>query len=256
MRTPNLSTDHKLNHIYNPDTGIKLTYDSLRKLDKERWETSFANEIGRLAQEVGERMKSGNDNMFFIPKSAIPANRKVTYANPVCDYRPLKDEPYRVRLVVVGNRLNYDADTGAPTANLLDVKILLNSIISTPGARFATIDIKDFSYALQWPSTSISRSPSDGSLRKFVYNTIPSTRAEVNIMKAYSSKNLYSLVNDHGYVYCEVRKGMSWIKNFEAIFVNQQYRVADKVCLDSGRRYMSSHYFSEYWSSKLRSKID
>ena len=48
----------------------------------------------------------------------------------------------------------------------------------------------------------------------------------------------------------------SWIKNFEAIFVNQQYRVADKVCLDSARRYMSSHYFSEYWSSKLRSKID
>lgn len=50
--------------------------------------------------------------------------------------------------------------------------------------------------------------------------------------------------------------GVSWIKNFEAIFVNQQYRVADKICLDSARRYMSSHYFSEYWSSKLRSKID
>ena len=195
VRTPNLSTDHKLNHIYNPDTGIKLTYDSLRKLDKDRWETSFANEIGRLAQGVGERMKSGNDNMFFIPKSAIPANRKVTYANPVCDYRPLKDEPYRVRLVVGGDRLNYDADTGAPTANLLDVKILLNSIISTPGARFATIDIKDFFLCTP--------------MAIYEYIKIPFRWIPEEIRLQY---NLYSLVDDHGYVYCEVRKGMYGLK--------------------------------------------
>ena len=44
--------------------------------------------------------------------------------------------------------------------------------------------------------------------------------------------------------------GVSWIENFEAIFVNKQYRVADKICLDSAVRYMSSHYFSEYWSLK------
>jgi len=149
VHTQTHSTDHKLNYIYNPDTGVNQTYDSLRRTDKAHWERSFANEIGRLAQGVGERMKSGSDNMFFIPKSASPVNRKVTYANPLCDYRPLKDGPYRIRLVVDGDRLNYDADTGAPTANLLDVKILLNSIISTPGARFASIDIKDFSDALQ-----------------------------------------------------------------------------------------------------------
>ena len=98
---------------------MKQTYDSLRKTDKARWEWSFANEVGRLAQGVGERIKSGNDNMFFIPKSSIPANRKVTYANPVCAFRPLKDEPYRVRLTAGGDRLFYEADTGAPTASLL-----------------------------------------------------------------------------------------------------------------------------------------
>jgi len=48
--------------------------------------------------------------------------------------------------------------------------------------------------------------------------------------------------------------GVSWIEDLGAIFVNQQYSVADKGCLDSARRYMSSHHFSEYWS--LRSKID
>ena len=139
MGTQLHSPCHKLNHIYHPDTGTKQTYDSLRKTNKARWERSFANEIGRLAQGVGERMKSGNDNMFFIPKSAIPANRKVTYANPVCDFRPLKDEPYHVRLTVGSDGLFYEADTGAPTASLLEVKILLNSVISTPGARFVEV---------------------------------------------------------------------------------------------------------------------
>ena len=62
---------NELNYIYHPDTGTRQTYDSLRKTNKARWERSFANEIGRLAQGVAERMKSGNDNKFFIPKSAM-----------------------------------------------------------------------------------------------------------------------------------------------------------------------------------------
>jgi hypothetical protein len=31
-----------------------------------------------------------------------------------------------------------------PTANLLTVRLLINSIISTQGAKFMTMDIKDF----------------------------------------------------------------------------------------------------------------
>ena len=50
--------------------------------------------------------------------------------------------------------------------------------------------------------------------------------------------------------------GVSWIENFEAIIVNQQHRVAEKIYLDAAIRYKSSHYFSEYWSSKIISKID
>ena len=43
-----------------------------------------------------------------------------------------------------GNFINYSDDVGTPTANLLLIKILLNSIISTPGARFANADISNF----------------------------------------------------------------------------------------------------------------
>ncbi len=47
-------------------------------------------------------------------------------------------------MVVGGDRVHYPGNTGTPTANLLTIKILINSIISTSGAKFMTMDIKDF----------------------------------------------------------------------------------------------------------------
>ena len=57
----------------------------------------------------------------------------------------MKDEPYRVRITVGGDRLDYEDDAGSSAANLLETKILLNSIISDArkGARFMYLDIKD-----------------------------------------------------------------------------------------------------------------
>jgi hypothetical protein len=43
-----------------------------------------------------------------------------------------------------GNLVKYPGDCGIPTANLLMVKLLLNSIISMPNAKFMTLDLKDF----------------------------------------------------------------------------------------------------------------
>ncbi len=43
-----------------------------------------------------------------------------------------------------GDRVHSPEDAGTPTADLLTVKLLLNSIISTPNAKFTTMDIKDF----------------------------------------------------------------------------------------------------------------
>ena len=40
--------------------------------------------------------------------------------------------------------MHYPEDAGTPTADLLTVKLLLISIISTPNAKFTTMDIKDF----------------------------------------------------------------------------------------------------------------
>ena len=41
-----------------------------------------------------------------------------------------------------GNLVNYPDDCGTPTADLLTIKLLRNSVISTNNAKFMTIDIK------------------------------------------------------------------------------------------------------------------
>ncbi len=62
-----------------------------------------------------------------------------------CLVRPKKtEEPNRTRLVAGGDRVHYPFDAGMPTANLLTVKLLVNSMISTPGTRFFTMDSKNF----------------------------------------------------------------------------------------------------------------
>ena len=59
-------------------------------------------------------------------------------------YRPEKGDPYITQLTVEGNLIIYPSDCGTPTVNLLKVKLLIYSVISTPNAKFLTIDIKYF----------------------------------------------------------------------------------------------------------------
>ena len=88
----------------------------------------------------------GTNTIFFIPKEDLPAARwkDVTYGHIVVNYRPEKSDPNRVRLTVFGNRINYPGDCGTPTADMLTEKLPINSIISTKGAKFMSIDIKNF----------------------------------------------------------------------------------------------------------------
>ena len=106
-------------------------------------EQSTTNELARLAQ--GFDGIKGTDTLEFIHKNKVPKHKKVTYGNMICDFQPLKNEQYRVRLTVEGDRLPYDDDPGSPRASLLETKLLLNSVISDSksGTRFCTADLKD-----------------------------------------------------------------------------------------------------------------
>ena len=144
---PNLFLTDAINSILNPTTGKLLEYRHITKDPKyqEVWGKSDGNEIGRLFQGMPGRVK-GTNTAFFIHSHEIPTERwrDVTYGRIVTAYRPDKKEPNRTRLTIGGDQINYPHDCGTPTADLLTVKHLLNSTISTPGAKFMTLDIKDF----------------------------------------------------------------------------------------------------------------
>ncbi len=70
--------------------------------------------------------------------------KDVTYGQFVCTVQPKKAEPNPMRFTVRGDRINYPGEVATPTAEMLVAKMLFNSIISTRGARFMTMDISNF----------------------------------------------------------------------------------------------------------------
>ena len=101
--SPSKSSQH-INHIFS-SKGTKMSIDQLIKEEPLTWKVSVSNEIGRMAQGI-RNMKS-NDVLVFIPRHEVPVNKKVTYENMICAFRPLKLEKYRVRLTMGGDRLDY-----------------------------------------------------------------------------------------------------------------------------------------------------
>jgi hypothetical protein len=121
------------------DTGDLLEYRQLAKIPKyrQKWTNAFGKEIGRLAQGI-DGIVEGTNTIFFVDYDEIPEDRKkdVTYARICVNYRPEKADPNRCRITLGGNLINYPGDVGTRTADMLTVKLLLNSVISTPGAKF------------------------------------------------------------------------------------------------------------------------
>ena len=66
----------------------------------------------------------------FIIHTDVTFSSKITYTNFDTDYRPLKSDPYRIRCVVGGNKLEHMGYAGSPKINLSEVKLLLYDIIS------------------------------------------------------------------------------------------------------------------------------
>eukprot|EP00804_Cyclotella_cryptica_P004492 CCRYP_017634-RA/>CCRYP_017634-RA protein AED:0.15 eAED:0.15 QI:0/0/0/1/1/1/2/0/934 len=183
-----------LSAILDTDTGELLEYRHLIKNPKycTIWKNAYGKELGRLAQGIPGTVK-GTNTIVFIAHNEIPPQRRkdVTYGRIVANYRPEKEDPYRIRLTVGGNRITYPGDCGTPTADMLTTKILLNSVISTKGARFMTIDIKDF-----YLNTPMVRPE----YMRLKLSDIPD-----HIIKLYK---LDKLVTTDGYVYVLIQKGM------------------------------------------------
>jgi hypothetical protein len=173
----------------NPDTGKIAEYKELSKCSKgPLWQASNAKEIARLTQ--GFESVKGTDTMFFIPHTSIPKNKKPTYLRVVAAFRPEKTNPRWIRWTVGGDRIFYAADVITRTVDLTTDKILFNSVLSTPGAKFLGIDIKDFYLGAP--------------MKDFEYMHIPLHMLPEAIIGQY---NLTPLVHNNC-VYVEIRKGM------------------------------------------------
>jgi hypothetical protein len=88
----------------NPFAGGAENIDSLlRGPDAVTWTTLLTNEWARCAQGIiGNRPSAahiiGDQTIFFIFPSQVPAGRKVTHATFVCTMRPGEAEPCRIRM--------------------------------------------------------------------------------------------------------------------------------------------------------------
>jgi hypothetical protein len=89
---------------------------------------------------------------------------------------PNKDNPRRVRFTVGGDRVEYPGEVSTKTADLATAKILLNSVISTPDAKFCAFNIKDF-----YLNTPMDR---------YEYMRIPINQIPPEIFELYSLQDL------------------------------------------------------------------
>jgi hypothetical protein len=106
------------------------------------------------------------------------------------DIKDHKEEKERTRLTVGGDHIEYPGEKSTRTAGLTTVKILINSVISTLGAKFLVIDIQNF--YLNTP------------LRRFEYMVINLSSLPQETIDKY---DLIKLSQD-GKVYIDIQKGM------------------------------------------------
>ena len=176
------------------DSGKMMNYRRLMKHPKfnKAWTKSLANEFGQLASGVGGCIK-GMKTIQFIHQHEVPQTRQkdVTYGSFQCTVRPEKDESNRTLFTVGSDRINYPGKVATSRAGMLVVEILFNSVISTCGAQFMTIDISNFYLLTPFKQPEYIRVKIDD---------LPD-----EIINKYK---LRKKINKTGMLYIEVTKGM------------------------------------------------
>ena len=183
-----------LNTVLNEETGELIEYRHIMKIPMylELYCKFYSKELGRLDQ-VLPRIFNGTNTILFINKADVPAERckYVMYGRVVVRYRPEKGDLYRTQLTVGGSLIIYPSDCNTQTVNLLTVNLLINSFISTPDAKFMTIDTKSF-----YLNTLMKR---------FEYMKLKLNKLPKDIIKEY---DLAPKIDQNGYVYVDIRRGM------------------------------------------------
>ena len=206
-----VNIEHYCAPVVHPVTGETVTqYKKLAKdpLLKDIWETGLGKEVGRMAQGDIKTGTKGTDSIFVMTHAEIqniPRDRIVTYCRLVVDFRPQKEDPNRVRMTAGGNLLQYPGELTTRTADLTTSKIIWNSVLSTEGARFMGIDIKNF-----YLGTPLDR---------YEYMKMPLNLLPEHIIQQYNMREHAK----NGFVYFEIRKAIYGLPQ-AGILANKQLR--------------------------------
>jgi hypothetical protein len=116
---------------------------------KKVWGRSYSNELGCLCQGISTGDKAGGKQVaststfHLVVYADIPHHKRkeIIYTKVVSKVREGKDDENCTRITVGGNLICYPGNVCTNTALLELIKLMLNSVISRKGARFACIDI-------------------------------------------------------------------------------------------------------------------
>ncbi len=98
-----INYEHYANPMVHPFTG--QTISSYKKLmhdpdTAEVWQTAFGKDVGGMAQGCNKTGQHGTNTMFMMThdeiRHALAAKKKITYANPIMDSQPQKEDPHRI----------------------------------------------------------------------------------------------------------------------------------------------------------------
>jgi hypothetical protein len=125
-----VNMEHYANPMVHPVTGRTISsYKNLihNLATAKVWQTAFGKDFGGMAHGCNKTGQKGTNTMFVTAQDeirhALAAKKFFTYANPVVDYRPQKDDPHHIRITAGGNLIDYDGNASICTADLDTAKL-------------------------------------------------------------------------------------------------------------------------------------
>jgi hypothetical protein len=100
-----------------------------------------------MAQGDNKTGQHGNNSIFVMTHAEIlliPADCTIMYTRVVVNFCPQKLDPHQIWITAGSNLINYPGELTTKTADLTTSKLMWNSILSTKGAKFMCLDIKNF----------------------------------------------------------------------------------------------------------------
>jgi hypothetical protein len=183
-----------LNAVLNTNTGtlMEMRHLLVNPKYKELWGKSYTIELGCLAQGI-PGVSNGTNTIVFIGRNNVPIDRckDITYGHVCVNHCPEKANPNCTCLTIGGNCITYRGYCGTPTIDIVTVKHHLNSVVSTKGARYCSINLKDF-----YLNTTMARP-------EFMCMKLAELPKEFT--RIYK---LHDLVNANSFISIKIEKGM------------------------------------------------